>query len=49
MMLAGLSVVKSFNEIFIAYGQSDEFSFAFKKQARVYDRLKDKILISTID
>ena len=31
MALAGLSVMESFPEIFLGYGQSDEFSFAFKK------------------
>lgn len=46
MMLAALSVIKSFNEIFFAYGHSDKFSFAFRKDAKVYNRRKDKIVTS---
>lgn len=45
-MLAALSVIKCFNEIFLAYGHSDKFSFAFRKDAKVYNRRKDKILTS---
>jgi tRNA(His) guanylyltransferase len=37
-------VMKSFNEIVIAYGDSDEFSFAFKRSAKVFNRREDKIL-----
>ncbi len=44
MNLAALTVVNTFNEIFIAYGQSDEYSFVFKKDAKVYKRRGDKIL-----
>lgn len=34
MLLAGLSVMNSFTEIFLGYGQSDEFSFVFKKKSK---------------
>lgn len=37
-------VMKSFTEIIIAYGDSDEYSFAFKKSAKVFNRREDKIL-----
>ena len=37
-------VMKNFNEIVIAYGDSDEFSFVFKKSAKVFNRREDKIL-----
>lgn len=48
MVLAGLSVMESFDEIFIGYGQSDEFSFAFRKDAELYNRRAEKILTSII-
>ena len=48
MNLAALSVVNSFNEIFLAYGQSDEYSFAFKKDAKIYNRRAEKILTCII-
>jgi tRNA(His) guanylyltransferase len=44
MNLAALNVVNSFNEIFLAYGQSDEFSFAFKRETKIYNRRAEKIL-----
>jgi len=37
-------VMKSFNEIIITYGDSDEFSFVFKKSAEIFNRREDKIL-----
>ena len=37
-------VMKNFNEIVIAYGDSDEFSFVFKRSAKVFNRREDKIL-----
>jgi tRNA(His) guanylyltransferase len=48
MALAGLSVMESFPEIFLGYGQSDEFSFAFKKNARLYNRRHEKILTNVV-
>jgi tRNA(His) guanylyltransferase len=44
MVLAGMSVVNTFNDIFLAYGQSDEFSFVFKKDTKIYNRRAEKIL-----
>ena len=37
-------VMKNFNEIIIAYGDSDEYSFVFKKSATIFNRREDKIL-----
>ena len=37
-------VMKSFNEIIITYGDSDEFSFVFKRSAQIFNRREDKIL-----
>lgn len=37
-------VMQNFNEIIIAYGDSDEFSFCFKKSAKIFNRREDKIL-----
>ena len=48
MILAGLSVMESFPEIFLGYGQSDEFSFAFKKNAHLYNRRHEKILTNVV-
>jgi tRNA(His) guanylyltransferase len=44
MILAATQVVQTFNEIFLAYGQSDEFSFAFRKDSKLYNRRGEKIL-----
>lgn len=44
MNKAALSVMETFNEIIIAYGQSDEFSFVFKKRAELYQRRSEKII-----
>ena len=41
---AAKEVMKSFNEIMIAYGDSDEFSFVFCKSAKIFNRREDKIL-----
>ena len=40
-------VCQKFTDIVLAYGQSDEFSFVFKKKAKLFNRRSDKI-ISTI-
>ena len=44
MSKAARSVMEDFTEIVIAYGDSDEFSFVFKKSAKVFNRREDKIL-----
>lgn len=38
MNRAALKVMEDFNEICLAYGQSDEYSFIFRKDANVYNR-----------
>ena len=48
MLLAGLSVMESFSEIFLGYGQSDEFSFVFRKDAKLYNRRSEKILTNVV-
>ena len=37
-------VIETFSDIILAYGQSDEYSFAFKKQTNIYQRRADKII-----
>ncbi|KAL4473667.1 hypothetical protein ABPG74_022531 [Tetrahymena malaccensis] len=44
MNKAAESVMETFNEIMLAYGQSDEFSFVFKKDAELYQRRTEKIV-----
>lgn len=44
MVKSAKEVMKSFNEIVIAYGDSDEFSFVFKKSAKIFNRREDKLL-----
>ena len=44
---AAKAVMHEFDDIFLAYGQSDEYSFVFRKESTVYKRRKDKI-ISTV-
>ncbi|XP_049543641.1 probable tRNA(His) guanylyltransferase [Anopheles darlingi] len=44
MNMAGMSVMQEFNEIAIGYGQSDEYSFVFRREANVYQRRRDKLI-----
>lgn len=44
---AAACVLRSFSDIIVGYGQSDEFSFVLRREARVFGRRADKIL-STI-
>lgn len=44
---AAKAVMEEFDDIFLAYGQSDEYSFVFKKETNVYKRRKEKI-VSTV-
>ena len=44
MNKAAKEVMKNFSDIVIAYGDSDEFSFVFRKSAKVFNRREDKIL-----
>lgn len=38
MNSAALSVMNTFTEIILAYGQSDEYSFVFKRSATTFSR-----------
>ena len=40
-------VVGKFEDIFLAYGQSDEYSFAFTKDCQLFERRREKI-VSTV-
>ena len=44
MNRAALQVIENFKDIVLAYGDSDEYSFVFKKRANLFNRRKDKIL-----
>lgn len=44
MTYAATKVMKEFNEIVLAFGQSDEYSFVLHKTAEVYNRRASKIL-----
>jgi tRNA(His) guanylyltransferase len=43
MNQAAMDVCQQFNDIILAYGQSDEYSFAFKRSTDLYKRRQDKI------
>ncbi|XP_013788937.1 probable tRNA(His) guanylyltransferase [Limulus polyphemus] len=43
MTKSAVRVMEEFNEICLAYGQSDEYSFVFKKDSELYNRRKTKI------
>ena len=40
-------VVSKFEDVFLAYGQSDEYSFAFSKECQLFERRREKI-VSTV-
>lgn len=44
MISSAIKVCEAFNEIFLAYGQSDEFSFVFRKEAKSHNRRSEKLL-----
>ncbi|CAG9566802.1 unnamed protein product [Danaus chrysippus] len=44
MNYSAYSVLKEFNELLLAYGQSDEYSFIFKKDCNLYKRRAAKLL-----
>jgi len=44
MSHAGLAVMKEFNSIVLGYGESDEYSFVFKRNTEVYNRRASKII-----
>jgi tRNA(His) guanylyltransferase len=43
MNRAAVHVMENFKDIALAYGDSDEYSFIFKKNTRLFNRRKDKI------
>ena len=47
MSYCGRKVMEKFDEMVFAFGESDEFSFVFKKNAQVFNRRRDKI-VSTV-
>ena len=44
MNAAAIEVMHNFTDITLAFGESDEYSFIFKKSAKVFNRREDKIL-----
>ncbi|CAL1545202.1 unnamed protein product [Lymnaea stagnalis] len=48
MTCAAQRVVNEFNEIVLAYGQSDEYSFVFHKNCQVYNRRASKIMTNVV-
>lgn len=44
MSRAAAQVMKEFTDICLAYGQSDEYSFVFKKDTNVYNRRASKLM-----
>ncbi|GJQ80867.1 hypothetical protein Trydic_g14127 [Trypoxylus dichotomus] len=44
MNKAALSVMEEFKEIILAYGQSDEYSFLFRKDTELFNRRASKII-----
>lgn len=48
MSKAAECVIKEFNDIIIAYGQSDEYSFVFRRETDVYERRKELVNYSVV-
>ena len=44
MNKAAFNVCEEFKDIFLAYGDSDEYSFAFTKQSDIFQRRREKIV-----
>jgi tRNA(His) guanylyltransferase len=44
MNSAAREVMDNFHEIVLGFGESDEYSFVFKKNAKLFNRREDKIL-----
>ncbi|XP_055390131.1 probable tRNA(His) guanylyltransferase [Condylostylus longicornis] len=44
MSHAAINVMKEFRDIILAYGQSDEYSFVFRKETEIYNRRSSKLL-----
>jgi len=43
MNQAALCLCQKFNDIFLSYGESDEYSFVLNKDTNLYNRRRDKI------
>lgn len=48
MNKCALNVMENFAEIAIAFGESDEYSFIFKKSSSVFNRRRDKIITTMV-
>jgi len=48
MSCAAQKVMTDFNEIVLAYGQSDEYSFVFHKNSKIYNRRSSKIMTNVV-
>ncbi|KAK6174339.1 hypothetical protein SNE40_017637 [Patella caerulea] len=48
MSRAAQKVLEDFKDVVLAYGQSDEFSFVFKKDTSVYNRRNSKIVTNVV-
>ncbi|RUS81405.1 hypothetical protein EGW08_010843 [Elysia chlorotica] len=48
MTRAAQTVMSEFNEIVLAYGQSDEYSFVFHKNCKLYNRRASKIMTNVV-
>jgi len=48
MSAAAQKVMDEFNEICIAYGQSDEYSFVFRKKTECYNRRASKLMTNVV-
>ncbi|KXN74511.1 tRNAHis guanylyltransferase [Conidiobolus coronatus NRRL 28638] len=48
MNLCALEVVKALDEITVAYGQSDEYSFLFKKDCQLFERRSSKLATTVV-
>ncbi|XP_012162852.1 probable tRNA(His) guanylyltransferase isoform X2 [Ceratitis capitata] len=44
MNIAAVAVMEEFRDIILAYGQSDEYSFVFRKETNVFNRRASKLL-----
>ncbi|ESO02299.1 hypothetical protein HELRODRAFT_155808 [Helobdella robusta] len=42
------NVMKDFNDIILSYGQSDEFSFVFRRETEVFQRRSSKLLSTVV-
>ena len=47
-MLFCLSLIFPFKDIMLAYGQSDEYSFVFKKDTDLYSRRASKLMTNVV-